>query len=70
VACSQRASQGQERNRKQTPTLSDLGITKDQSSRWQKLAAVPVEELALLALQGFNLRVSGEDWEGDSTSVA
>jgi hypothetical protein len=26
------------------PRLSDLGITRDQSSRWQKLAAVPKEE--------------------------
>jgi hypothetical protein len=27
-----------------TPTLSDLGITRDQSSKWQQLAAVPAEE--------------------------
>lgn len=26
------------------PTLSDLGITRDQSSKWQQLAAVPKEE--------------------------
>lgn len=26
------------------PTLDDLGITKDQSSKWQQLAAVPLEE--------------------------
>ena len=28
----------------ETKTLSDLGITKDQSSKWQKLAAVPEAE--------------------------
>jgi hypothetical protein len=28
----------------QTRTLSDLGITKDQSSKWQRLAAVPEAE--------------------------
>lgn len=28
----------------ETRTLSDLGITKDQSSKWQKLAAVPEAE--------------------------
>jgi len=26
------------------PTLTDLGITRDQSSQWQRLAAIPAEE--------------------------
>jgi hypothetical protein len=33
-------------DRPQAPTLSDLGVTKDQSSHWQKLAALPSLVLA------------------------
>lgn len=32
-----------ERYDRDTPTLSDMGLTKDESSRYQRLAAMPVE---------------------------
>jgi hypothetical protein len=40
------ASGGNGRNKRplSAPRLTDLGITKDQSSRWQKLAALPKGE--------------------------
>ena len=28
-----------------TPTLSDLGVTKDQSSRWQTMTAIPAADV-------------------------
>jgi hypothetical protein len=35
-----------------TQTLADLGITKDQSSAWQKLARIPEPDFDALALEG------------------
>ncbi len=41
------------------PTLSDLGITKDQSANWQKLAAMP-EEVFDGMIDAFKNRGGGE----------
>jgi hypothetical protein len=39
----ERADRGRPSKTSGEPTLSDLGISRDQSSQWQKLAAVPDE---------------------------
>ena len=36
---------------RKTKTLSEMGVTKDQSSKWQKLAAVPEDEFKEVLLQ-------------------
>lgn len=42
--------QGRPNKTSSDPTLSDLGISRDQSSKWQKLAEIPKEEFeAMLA---------------------
>ncbi len=40
----ERAQQGGDRSKSHDTTLLDLGVSRDQSSRWQKLAAVPEEQ--------------------------
>ncbi len=44
------------------PTLAELGITKDQSSKWQQLAALPQEE--------FEARLAGPDMPSTSGILA
>jgi len=43
-----------------TPTLSDLGITKMQSSRWQSIAAVPDEvfEAEIIEVKAKNMELT------------
>jgi hypothetical protein len=49
----------QSRNTTVKSTLSDLGITRDQSSKWQKLAELPEEKFeARLNQQGGTLKPS------------
>jgi len=43
-----------------TPVLADLGITRDQASRWDKLAAIPKEEFETAVKNGATLSV----WSG------
>jgi hypothetical protein len=40
----QRAERGKPAKTSTVATLSDYGISRDQSSRWQKLAAVPAAD--------------------------
>jgi hypothetical protein len=37
----------------QVKTLSDMGINKDQSSKWQKLAVIPDDELEEIKISNF-----------------
>jgi phage N-6-adenine-methyltransferase len=41
-------------SREATPLLADLGITKDQSAKWQKLAVISKEELAARLVRAKN----------------
>jgi hypothetical protein len=49
----ERAERGRPVKRSDVTTLSDLGITRDQSSQWQKLAAIPEAkfEAALVGIE-------------------
>lgn len=40
------------------PTLSELGITRDQSSQWQRLAAIPAEDFERYIAEAKDTRTS------------
>jgi hypothetical protein len=55
-----RAGRGRPRKMSDAATLSELGITRDQSSQWQKLADIPDEEFeAALRQPGRKLSTAG-----------
>jgi hypothetical protein len=43
------------------PTLSDLGVTKDQSSRWQQLAKLPEQKFEIQVGRATNTAVAAMD---------
>ena len=45
-----------ERHDRHTPTLADMGLTKDESSRYQQLAAMPAERFAAAVAAALQVR--------------